>query len=53
MNTYEKLNRLGEIIAELAGLYGELAEELPQLHFVGASASAISELKKMSGTIKF
>ncbi len=50
MNTYEKLNRLGEIITELAGLYGELSQELPQLHFVGASASAKSEVKKIAVT---
>lgn len=47
MNTYEKLNRLGEIIGELVGLYGDLSEELPQLQFVGANASAISEVKKI------
>lgn len=48
MNTYEKLNRLGEIIGELAGLYGELSAELPQLYFVGANASAKSEVKKIA-----
>ena len=47
MNTYEKLNRLGEIITELAGLYGELSAELPQLYFVGAPVPAGSELKKI------
>lgn len=51
MNTYEKLNRLGEIIGELAGLYGELSAELPQLHFVGAyDAAAKSEVKKIAVT---
>ena len=50
MNTYEKLNRLGEIIGELVGLYGELSQELPQLHFVGAGASAKSEVKKIAAT---
>lgn len=50
MNTYEKLNRLGEIISELAALYGELSEELPQLHFVGAPAPANSEVKKIAVT---
>ncbi len=51
MNTYEKLNRLGEIIGELAGLYGELSQELPQLHFAGASnAPAESEVKKIAVT---
>lgn len=49
MNTYEKLNRLGDIIGELVGLYGELSVELPQLHFVGAcDASAKSEVKKIA-----
>ncbi len=47
MNTYEKLNRLDEIIAELSALYGELSNELPRLEFVGAGAPAISEVKKM------
>ena len=46
MNLYEKLKRFGEIISELAEFYGELSEELPQLHFVGASASAKSDPKK-------
>ncbi len=50
MNTYEKLNKLGEIIAQLAELYGELSVELPQLHFVGANASAKSEVKKIAVT---
>ncbi|MGN0807624.1 MAG: hypothetical protein ACI4MN_04155 [Candidatus Coproplasma sp.] len=48
MNTYEKLNRLGEIISELAELYGELSDELPQLHFVGAPVPANSEVKKIA-----
>lgn len=47
MNTYAKLNRLGEIIGELVGLYGELSVELPQLQFVGANTSAKSEVKKI------
>lgn len=47
MNTYQQLKRLGEIIAELTALYGELSEELPRLEFVGAHAPANSELKKM------
>lgn len=50
MGLYEKLKRFGEIISELAELYGELSEELPQLHFVGAGASANSEVKKMAVT---
>ncbi|MGN0823727.1 MAG: hypothetical protein ACI4MB_01510 [Candidatus Coproplasma sp.] len=50
MNTYEKLNRLGDIISELAELYGQLSEELPQLHFVGAPVSANSEVKKIAVT---
>lgn len=50
MNTYEKLNRLGEIISELAELYGQLSDELPQLHFVGAPAPAKSEVKKIAVT---
>lgn len=48
MNTYQQLKRLGEIIAELTALYGELSEELPRLEFVGAPAPANSELKKMT-----
>lgn len=48
MNTYEKLNKLGEIIGELTVLYRELSEELPKLEFVGAGAPADSELKKMN-----
>lgn len=51
MNTYEKLNRLGEIIVELSALYGELSQELPRLELVGANASANSELKKIA--VKF
>lgn len=50
MNLYEKLKRFGELISELAAFYGELSEELPQLHFVGASASAKSEVKKIPRT---
>ena len=51
MNTYEKLNRLGDIIGELVGLYGELSQELPQLHFVDArNAPAKSEVKKIAVT---
>ena len=46
MNLYEKLKRFGEIISELAGLYGEMTEELPQLYFTGAAAPVKSELKK-------
>lgn len=48
MNTYQQLKRLGEIIAELTALYGELSEELPRLEFVGAHTPANSELKKMT-----
>lgn len=48
MNWYEKVKRFGELISELAGLYGEMSDELPQLHFVGAGdASAKSEVKKI------
>lgn len=46
MNLYEKLKRFGDIISELAGLYGEMTEELPQLYFTGADAPVKSELKK-------
>lgn len=46
MSFYDNLKRFGEIISELAGLYGELSDELPQLHFVSATAPAGSELKK-------
>lgn len=46
MTTKDLVDRLAGFIRELTEFYGELAEELPQLHFVGASASAISELKK-------
>lgn len=49
MNLYEKVKRFGELISELAGLYGEMSDELPQLHFVGAPAPAKSELKKIVG----
>ena len=49
MNLYEKVKRFGELISELAGLYGEMSDELPQLHFVGAGdASAKSEVKKIA-----
>lgn len=48
MSFYEKLKRLGEIISELAGLYGELSDELPQLQFVGAPVPAKSEVKKIA-----
>lgn len=47
MNLYEKVKRLGELISELAGLYGELSDELPQLHFVGATVLSKSEVKKI------
>lgn len=47
MNLYQQLKRLGEIISELAALYGELSAELPELRFVGAPAPADSEVKKM------
>jgi hypothetical protein len=47
MNNYQKLNRLGEIIAELTVLYREFTEELPKLDFVDARAPANSEVKKM------
>lgn len=47
MSFYQKLKRFGELISELAGLYGEMSDELPQLHFVGATVPAISEVKKM------
>lgn len=51
MNTYEELNRLGEIIGELAELYAKLSAELPQLHFAGAGdAPAKSEVKKIAVT---
>lgn len=46
MNTYEKIKKLGKIIGELVGLYGEFSVELPQLHFVDTH-HAISEVKKM------
>ena len=48
MTTKDLVDRLAGFIRELTEFYGELAEELPQLHFVGASASAISELKKIA-----
>lgn len=48
MGFYEKLKRLGEIINDLVGLYGELSEELPQLQFADAHTRAKSELKKMA-----
>lgn len=52
MNLYEKLKRFGELISELAGLYGEMSDELPQLQFVGAgNASAKSEVKKIPGIL--
>ena len=47
MNLYQQLKRLGEIISELATLYGELSAELPELRFVSAPAPADSEVKKM------
>lgn len=47
MTTKEKLNRLLAIIGELTEFYGELSGELPNLKFVGAGASANSEVKKM------
>lgn len=47
MNWYEKVKRFGELISELAGLYGEMSDELPQLHFVGAPVPAKSEVKKI------
>ena len=47
MNTYHYLKRLGDIIAELTSLYGELSEELPKLEFASAPPPAYSELKKM------
>lgn len=47
MNTKEQLNRLLAIIGELTEFYGELSGELPDLRFVGACASANSEVKKM------
>ena len=47
MNTKEQLNRLLAIIGELTEFYGELSGELPPLRFVGAGASANSELKKI------
>ncbi len=50
MNLYEKLKRFGELISELAGLYGEMSDELPQLHIVGAPAPTKSELKKIAVT---
>lgn len=47
MNLYEKLKRFGELISELAGLYGEMSDELPQLQFVGVgNTSAKLEAKK-------
>lgn len=48
MTTKEKLDRLLAIIGELTEFYGELSGELPPLRFVGAGASANSELKKMT-----
>lgn len=50
MSFYEKLKRFGEILSDLAGLYGEMSEDLPQLHFVGAPAPAKSEVKKIAVT---
>lgn len=47
MNTYHYLKRLGDIIAELTSLYGELSEEMPKLEFANAPSHAYSELKKM------
>lgn len=49
MTTKEKLDRLLAIIGELTEFYGELSGELPPLRFVGAGASANSELKKCAG----
>ena len=46
MTTKEQLNRLLAIIGELTSLYGELSGGLPDLRFVGAGASANSEVKK-------
>lgn len=48
MTTKEKLDRLLCIIGELTEFYGELSGELPKLEFVGASASANSEVKKIA-----
>lgn len=48
MSFYQKLKRFGELISELARLYGEMSDELPQLHFVGAPAPAKSEVKKIA-----
>lgn len=51
MSFYQKLKRFGELISELAGLYGEMSDELPQLHFVGiVDAPAGFELKKIAVT---
>lgn len=47
MTTKEKLNLLQGAIAQLMELYRELNAEIPELRFVGAGASANSELKKM------
>lgn len=49
MTLQEQLNRLLGIIGELTEFYSDLAEELPDLRFVGAGAPANSELKKMTG----
>ena len=46
MNTKEKLNLLAAAISQLGLLYRELNGEIPKLDFVGAGASANSEVKK-------
>ena len=47
MNTKEKLDLLAAAISQLGLLYRELNGDMPKLEFVGAGASANSEVKKM------
>ena len=47
MTTKEKLNLIQGAIAQLTELYRELNAEIPELKFVGAGASANSEVKKI------
>lgn len=51
MTTKDFMDRLAGFIQELTVFYGELSAELPDLRIVVDNTHALSELKKMPGTL--
>jgi hypothetical protein len=46
MNTYQILNRIGDVISGLTVLYKDVAQDLPQLTFADERPTAPDDVKK-------